>query len=150
MSSDQRHRDRRPSTPACQVAGWWDKKAKNCAVRKIIFCTGLTRAKAGQKSLVPAQGVQRTNQGRTPFICTLWVPIHRQQGPPLSSLSGSDTWFKPPHLLTTKERHLWTDMVGLVPGFSSVCIILTAHVPMNYETPFISQDNSNTVNKRQK
>ncbi len=41
-----------------------------------LFCTGTTS--------------QRTNQGRTPSICTLWVPIHlssnSQQGPPLSSL----------------------------------------------------------------
>jgi hypothetical protein len=32
------------------------KKAKKCAVRKIIFCTGLTRA--GQKSIVPARQTQ--------------------------------------------------------------------------------------------
>ncbi len=35
-----------------------------------------------------------TNPGRTPFICTLLVPIHlsfnSQQGPPLFSLSGID------------------------------------------------------------
>jgi hypothetical protein len=49
------------------------KKVKNCAVRKIIFCTGLTRA--GQQSIVPARQAQRTNQGRTPFICTLRFPI---------------------------------------------------------------------------
>ncbi len=34
------------------------------------------------------QPVQRTNQGRTPIICSLWVPIHlsfnSRQGPPLS------------------------------------------------------------------
>ncbi len=44
---------------------------------KNIFCTGPTRAaKAEQKSLVPARQAQRTNQGRTPFICTLWVSVH--------------------------------------------------------------------------
>jgi hypothetical protein len=37
-----------------------------------IFCTGPTKAaKAEQKSFVPAQQAQRTNQGRPPFICTL-------------------------------------------------------------------------------
>ncbi len=49
-------------------------------------------AKAEKKSLVPGRQAQRTNQGRTPFICTLWVPIHlsfnSHQGPPLFSLSG--------------------------------------------------------------
>ncbi len=60
-----------------------------------IVCTGLTRAaNAGQKSLVLAQRAQRTNQGRTPFICTPWVPIclsfNSRQGPPLSGLSGKD------------------------------------------------------------
>ncbi len=90
----QIHRDRRPNTPAC--SGCWameTNKVKKCTVRKIIFCTGLTRAaKAGRNSIVPARRVQRTNQGRTPFICTLWVPIHlsfnSQQGPLFSSLSG--------------------------------------------------------------
>jgi hypothetical protein len=38
---------------------------------KNIF-TGPTRAaKAEQKSLVPARQAQQTNQGRTPFTCTL-------------------------------------------------------------------------------
>jgi hypothetical protein len=53
----------------------------------ILYCA----AKAIQKSIVPAQWVQRTNQGRTPLICTLWVPIHlsfnSQQGPPFSYIS---------------------------------------------------------------
>ncbi len=46
------------------------------------------------QSIVPAQRAQRTNQGRTPFICTSWVPIslsfNSQQGPALSSLSVSN------------------------------------------------------------
>jgi hypothetical protein len=87
-SSLQRHRDRRPSTPAgpgCCAMG--TNKVK------IIFCTGLTRvAKAGQNLFVPARRVQRTNQGRKGIICPLWVPIspqfhNSQQGPPLSILS---------------------------------------------------------------
>jgi hypothetical protein len=49
------------------------KKAKKCSVRKIIFCTGLTRA--GQKSIVQARQAQQTKQGRTPFICPPRVPI---------------------------------------------------------------------------
>jgi hypothetical protein len=60
-----------------------------------IFCTGTTwAAKAGQRSLfVLAWQAQRTNQRRTLFLCTLGVPIcpsfNSQQGPPLSSLSGT-------------------------------------------------------------
>jgi hypothetical protein len=39
---------------------------------KQIFCTGQTRAaKTEQKPLVAARQAQQTNQGRTPFICTL-------------------------------------------------------------------------------
>jgi hypothetical protein len=48
---------------------------KKCAVRNKIFCTGLTKAKAGQNSIILARRAQRTNQGRTPFICTPRVPI---------------------------------------------------------------------------
>jgi hypothetical protein len=37
-----------------------------------IICTGMTKAaKEEQKSMVPAQHAQRTNQERTPFICPL-------------------------------------------------------------------------------
>jgi hypothetical protein len=69
------------------------KALKYCTVRKKIFFTGPTRAaKAEQKSLVPAR--QGTNQGRTAFICILWVPINlsfnSQLGPPLSSFSGEE------------------------------------------------------------
>jgi hypothetical protein len=57
---------------------------------KTYFELGPTRAKAEPKSFVPAWQAQRTNQGRTPLICTPWVPIHlsfnSQQGPPLVSL----------------------------------------------------------------
>ncbi len=63
------HRDRRPRTSACPGC-WAMGTNKNCAMRKIIFCTGLTRAaKARQKSscIVPARRVQRTKQG--------WIPL---------------------------------------------------------------------------
>ncbi len=69
-----------------------------CTVRNKIFCIVLTRAAtAGQKPLVPVSRAKRTNQGRAPFICTLWVPVclsfNSQQRPPLSvsSLSVPDT-----------------------------------------------------------
>ncbi len=57
-------------------------------MRKKLFLIGPTRAaKAEQKFLVHARQTQPTNQGRTPFICTLWVPVHlcfnSQQGPTL-------------------------------------------------------------------
>ncbi len=48
-----------------------------CYGEEKVCCTGPTRAaKTEQKSLVPARWALRTNQGRTPFIGTLWVPIH--------------------------------------------------------------------------
>jgi hypothetical protein len=62
---DRRHtfRDRRPCTTACP--GCWateTHKLKYSAVRKKIFCTGLTRAaKARLESLVPPWQAQRTN-----------------------------------------------------------------------------------------
>jgi hypothetical protein len=90
-----------------------------------IFWTGLTRAaKAEQKSLVPAwQQAQLTNQGRSPFMCTLWVDIHlsfnSQQGPSLSivSLHGIDTPMTPSHcqshftLVNTDDtwQRIWWD-----------------------------------------
>ncbi len=99
----QRHtrRDMRPSTAACPA--FWatrTKALKKCTVRKKTFCTGPNRAaKAEQKSLVPARQAQRTNQERTPFICTLWVPVHlslnSQQGPPISSLSARYYYLNP-------------------------------------------------------
>jgi hypothetical protein len=89
-----------PARLPAKVAGrLGTNKVEKCTVRKIIFCTGLTRAaKAGKKSIVPARRVQQTNQGRTPINCQ--VPIHlsfnSQQGPPLSSLSGCSSPSPPP------------------------------------------------------
>ncbi len=72
-------RERRPSTTACPW-WWWGQRYWNSA------------AMSEQKSLVLARQAQGTNQGRTPFICTLWAPIHfsftSQQDPPLSCLSA--------------------------------------------------------------
>jgi hypothetical protein len=73
--------------PGCWAKG--TNKVKKRAVRKITFCTGLTRAaKAGQKSIETARRAQRTNQGRTPFICTPRVPtcliFNVQQEPTLA------------------------------------------------------------------
>jgi hypothetical protein len=50
------YRYRRLSKIACPgCLAMETNKVKKCAVRKIMFCTGLTRAdKAGQKSIVPA------------------------------------------------------------------------------------------------
>jgi hypothetical protein len=74
-------------------------KVKKCVVRKIIFCTGLTRAaKAGQKSIVPARQAKRTSQERTPLKCTPRVPIclsfNSQQGSPLYGLSANNSLCK--------------------------------------------------------
>jgi hypothetical protein len=58
------------STTACTT--WWAKgtnKMKKCTLRKIIFCSGLTRvAKAGQKSFVPARRAQGTKLRKEPFV----------------------------------------------------------------------------------
>ena len=60
--------------PSLLVDG--DKGIEIVYCEEKIFCSGPTRAaKAEQKCLVPARLAQRTNQGRTPFICTPWVPI---------------------------------------------------------------------------
>jgi len=60
----KRHRDRRPCTaagPGC-CGRWGRVKVKKCAARKIISCTGLTRAaKAGQKYMVPTRWAPWTN-----------------------------------------------------------------------------------------
>ncbi len=77
---DQRHtlRDRRPSTaacPACWAMG--DKRIEILYDKKKIYCTVPSRAaKSEQESLMLARQAQQTHQERTPFICTLWVPIH--------------------------------------------------------------------------
>jgi len=58
-----------------QLAGRWEQmNLKKCTVRRKIFCTLTRAAKAGQKPLLPIRRAQRTNQGRTPFTYTPWVP----------------------------------------------------------------------------
>jgi hypothetical protein len=60
-------------------------------VRGKIFCTGPTgAAKAGEKSFVPAQRAEQTNQRRSTFIC-LHLPQFQQSAgaiPLYSRLSG--------------------------------------------------------------
>ncbi len=101
---DQRHtlRDRWPSTVL------WGKKN----------CTGPTAAtKARQKSLVPAQRAQRFNQGRTPFLCTPWVPIHLgfnsqfQQDPSLVSLVSTQ-WLRFTSVSGLSCWKLWHSLDG--------------------------------------
>jgi hypothetical protein len=56
--------------------GVGDKWSEIVSGEEKIFCTRPTRAtKAGQKYLLPARRAQRTNQGRTLFICTPRVPF---------------------------------------------------------------------------
>ncbi len=77
-----------PARLPAQVTGWRGHINWN-SVRwgKRYFYWGV---QSSQKSLIPARQAQRTNQERTPFVCTIWVPIHTsfnsQQGPPLSGL----------------------------------------------------------------
>jgi hypothetical protein len=84
----QRHRDR--GWQVCWAMGTY--KLKKCAVRKIIFCNGLTRVdRARQKSFVPARRVQRTTKdGPTHFhSLSPYSPQFQQSAgaPPLSCLS---------------------------------------------------------------
>jgi hypothetical protein len=84
-----------------------------------IFCTGPTRAaKAGKKSLAPAQGAQRTNQGRPPFIYIFlgspFASFSIVRRGPLSSLSDyliqtllySYPKHSPIYQLTLKQSHI--------------------------------------------
>jgi hypothetical protein len=67
-------RDRWCGTIASEGEKW--SELVPYTAREKIFSTGPTRAaKAEQKSLGLERQAQQANQGRTPYICTLWVPI---------------------------------------------------------------------------
>ncbi len=65
---------------------------KYYTVMKKYFLLGELEQPRQNENLLWRHDKPDVHQGRTPFICTLWVPIHlsfnSQQGPPLSSLSG--------------------------------------------------------------
>ncbi len=112
--------------PGCLATG----TNKKCAMRKIIFCNGLTRAaKARQKStcIVPARRVQRTKQGWIPLISILWVPnpIHPfQQSAGATSLLSLWTERTSVHVLsvlTLKPSTLYPLEVSL--GASSTLLM---------------------------
>jgi hypothetical protein len=68
------HTKRQVIQPGCMpsLLGDGDKGINIVYGEEKNICTGLTRAaKAEQKSLVPERQAQLTNEGRTPFICTL-------------------------------------------------------------------------------
>jgi hypothetical protein len=71
------------------------------------FCSVLLRTIGEQ------QPVQRTNQGRTPIICPLWVPIHlsfnSRQGPPLSISRHV-------HITTKGKGQTYSAIVSLFKG----------------------------------
>ncbi len=80
-----------PAQLPAQLAGRWGQRNWNTVVyvEEKIFSIGPTRAaKVEQKSLATAGLAQRTNQGKTLFNCTLWVPIISVST--LCSLSGTD------------------------------------------------------------
>ncbi len=94
----QRHilRDRRPSTGACPAAcpsSLCDGEKRNEIVvgeeKYSLYCADY-RSQGWTKNVLFRH--DKPNQGRTPFVCTLWFPIHlnfnSQHGPPRSSLSG--------------------------------------------------------------
>jgi hypothetical protein len=59
LTRDKRQATQHACLPRLLSDGAGTNKVKKCAVKKILFCTGLTgAAKAGQQSIVPAQRVQ--------------------------------------------------------------------------------------------
>jgi hypothetical protein len=74
ISHPETHTKRQATQHDClpSLLGDGDKLIEIVYGGEKIFLTMPTRAaKAGRKSIVPARQAQRTNQGRTPFICTL-------------------------------------------------------------------------------
>jgi hypothetical protein len=74
------------------------------------------------KYLALARQAQWINQGRTPFICTLWVPIHlsfnSQQGPPLSivSLEWAEDWVSCFSVHPSFKPEIFPHLVGNLAG----------------------------------
>jgi hypothetical protein len=86
----QRHRDRRPSTTACRgCCAMGTNKVKKSAVRKIIFCTVLTKAaKAGQNYIVWARTSPTNELRKDPFYMYSKISqFNNQHGPPPSVVS---------------------------------------------------------------
>ncbi len=88
LTGDTHSKTGGPARLPTQVAGRWGH-TNWISVRwgKKYFVLGWPeQPRQDKKSLVQARRAQR----RTPFICTLWVPIHlsfnNQQGPPLSTV----------------------------------------------------------------
>jgi hypothetical protein len=93
--SPEAHTKRQATQHGCLpgLLGDGDKRTKIAyGEEKNYFVLGRLESKAEQKSCEPARQAQKTNQGRTPFICTLWIPVHlsfnSEQEPPLSCLSA--------------------------------------------------------------
>ncbi len=89
------------------------------SMRGNVFKSRISRTDwSSQKSLLPARQAEQTNQGRTSFVCTPWVPIslNSLQGPPLSSLYKPTTCFNEVSFLwlrseatNTTRNQLWKD-----------------------------------------
>ncbi len=94
FSHIKRQATRRDCLQGCWAMG--THTMNKCAVRKKIFCSGLTTAaKAGSKSLVPARRAQWANQWKAPFICTVhgeFQPLtqYMKEASPFTS-----TWWRP-------------------------------------------------------
>ncbi len=59
-----------------RLLGDWNKGIEIGAGEENFFFYSADKSSQGRKKfLVPARQAQQTNQGRTPFICSLWVPI---------------------------------------------------------------------------
>ncbi len=116
-----RPRDTETGDPArlpAQVAGRWGLiKWKSVRLGKQCFVLGwLEQAKAWQKSLVPARRAKRSNQGRTPFICTpggLFASVSTARATPLWCLCYDLNTLLPQHLSYTHKPS--NHRLGLLP-----------------------------------
>ncbi len=89
------------------------------------------------KITLPARQAQRTNQGRSPFIKTLWVPFHlsfhSQQGPNISgSIQTRRDWIGQKNHLTLQS--LWSYWRRSEPkrryySFGRFCALPIEHAP---------------------
>ncbi len=92
-SFPETHTKRQATQLLAQLTGWWGQRNwKSVQWKKKYFVLGrLEQLRQKKSSCTIARQAQRNNQGRAPFICTLWVPVHlsfdRQHGQPLYSLS---------------------------------------------------------------
>ncbi len=113
-------RDRRPSTAACPAR--WAMVTKGIGI--VFGVLGRLEPPRQNKKLVYRHGKpNEPTRGRTPFIGTLWVPIHlsfnSQQGPPLSD---------PTMLVVEFPAVMWCPFSPVLPALSKLFYYLIGTV----------------------